>query len=80
MKKPRQLKTKELKKGVAQMIRLKDGNTNMGWIYLAYHNNGAVQVHQKFQKEDDWECVMNVDRLLIGFPSDSDSVKVKAEL
>ncbi len=63
MKKPRELTVKKLNKGVGQMIRLQDGNTNMGWVYLAYHHDGSVQVHQKFQKEDKWECVMNAKRV-----------------
>ena len=76
MRKPRELTVKKLNKGVGQMIRLQDGNTNMGWIYLAYHHNGSVQVHQKFQKEDNWECVMNVQRHKIGF-SENDAIKVE---
>ena len=76
MKKPRQLTTKTVRKGVGQMIRLQDGDSNMGWIYLAYHHNGSVQVHQKFQKGDKWECIMNVERLKIGF-SENDSIKVE---
>ena len=76
MKKPRQLTTKTVRKGVAQMIRLQDGNSNMGWIYLAYHHNGSVQVHQKFEKGDKWQCIMNVDRFKIGF-SENDAIKVE---
>lgn len=76
MKKPRQLTTKTVKKGVGQMIRLQDGDSNMGWIYLAYHHNGSVQVHQKFEKGDKWECIMNVDRFKIGF-SENDAIKVE---
>jgi hypothetical protein len=48
----------------------------MGWIYLAYHHNGSVQVHQKFEKGDKWECIMNVDRFKIGF-SENDAIKVE---
>ena len=78
MRKPRQLATKIVRKGVAQMIRLQDGDSKMGWIYVAYNHNGQVCIYEKFQKGDEWKCISNSQKVKIGFPGDSDDVKVKA--
>ena len=78
MKKPRQLKPKIVRKGVGQMIQLKDGDSQMGWIYVVYNHNGQVCVYEKFQKGDEWKCISNSKKVKIGFPGDNDLVKVKA--
>ena len=62
------------------MIRLVDGESKMGWIYIVYHHNGQVAIYEKFQKGDEWELISNSQKVKIGFPCDPDDVKVKATL
>lgn len=71
---------KSLHKGNSKLIELKDNKTSMGYIYIDYSNNGSVQIHQKFQEKDEWECIMNTKRVKVGFPGDNDNTRVKVEL
>ena len=80
MRKPRQLVTKIVRRGVAQMIKLQDGESCMGYIYISYHHNGSVVVHEKFTKDDDWECISASKKIKIGFPGDTEKAMVKASI
>ncbi len=74
MRKPRQLTTKIIRRGVGQVIQLKDGDSKMGWIYIAYNHNGQVCIYEKFEKGDKWKCISNSQKVKIGFPGDKNPV------
>ena len=71
MKKSRKLSSKTIRKGVSQMITLVDDGTIMGWIHIDFTNDGQLCIHNKSDKNSDWELIHNAKKIKIRMtPSD----------